>query len=337
MRKRLPNIYKIASDLHINLIKRRKPVHKTREGHEIKIGETYSTRNGEKAIITGESGASVFPILGVVFGHKSITTWRNDGYCSLIKDLEHHHDLMRPWGETKPSEATGYRTIGGDEIKVGGSYITAEGSVVTVIGVERSGHYPITGTVNHNGATFSWTKDGRYLLSAGTHFLDLIVDCDNLRWKSIRPSVFNAMPPTSAVAKVKHTTCEGYEIEIGKTYMTRGGGKVKITNVTDISGLFPLEGILNGRKNYWDSTGFFHRNKAETSYDIMRPWVEKDKRIETTELLRCWYGTKEGIIGSVFAKTKDQILVYLRHYPDAKLMAITKGDATGFTEGEGLE
>ena len=69
---------------------------KTREGHEIKAGECYQVRNGQKMFVSGFKKNGL--VIGLVQGEHSTRVWSDDGLIVYYAEYPgSDYDIMRPW------------------------------------------------------------------------------------------------------------------------------------------------------------------------------------------------------------------------------------------------
>lgn len=65
---------------------------------EIKAGQFYQTRGGQRAYISSVSPKGSWPVVGIVDGESVAFFWRKDGSFS-VNEKTNPFDLVEPWGD----------------------------------------------------------------------------------------------------------------------------------------------------------------------------------------------------------------------------------------------
>lgn len=156
--------------------------------------------------------------------------------------------------------------------------------------------------------------------------------------------------------KIKYTTVEGHEIEVGGEYETRGKTKAKVLGFTPdgfiIGWEYIDEEVTGGEGSYdecmWKNGGIEHA--FHTQHDLMRPWKEKKEKEEPkktyklSEMWKVWHFPICGDLNFIPVRSddfrnKEEAEHFASHWSEKRdgiVLAITRADATEFYEGEGL-
>ena len=141
---------------------------------------------------------------------------------------------------------------------------------------------------------------------------------------------------------MEYKTEEGHEIVRDGEYETRSKDKATILGFAPdikncvIGFVVDEDGVMT---QSWNKKGLLN-DEVYFGYDIMRPWVEGPKKEEKiyklSEMWRLWYwgvGPHGSCIKCDFYPELKQAKAQSTGY---NAVAITRADATEFTEGEGL-
>jgi len=136
----------------------------------------------------------------------------------------------------------------------------------------------------------------------------------------------------------KYTTVEGHEIIRDGEYENRDGGKVTVLGFTD-NVEHSVIGVCLGIAEDWGHDGRHYDYYCNYSgYDLMRPWKEEPKRYDLKDMyMGSYIGHRHnGLYRTPPFHTQKEVLAYSNENA-MELIAITKADATGFYEGEGVD